>query len=118
MNGRQYTDHGTSKAPIRNVRKVYPMTPTARTARYEIRLQGILEERWLRWFEGLMIDPQPDGETIIIGVMDQSALHGILNAIRDLGMELISVQRGDVPQENTPGLGQTVSDQDEKENIG
>jgi hypothetical protein len=91
------------------------MTPTDRTARYEIRLQGNLEERWLRWFEGLMIDPQPDGETIIIGVMDQSALHGILNAVRDLGMELISVQRADMPKENPPGVGQPLSDKDEAE---
>lgn len=93
------------------------MAPTARTARYEIRLQGHLEQRWLRWFQGLVIDPQPDGATIIIGVMDQSALHGILNTIRDVGMELISVQRGDAPRENTPGVGQTQSDTDEKENI-
>lgn len=86
------------------------MTPTARAFCYEILLQGPLEQRWLRWFEGLEIDQRLDGETLIKGVMDQSALHGILNVIRDLGMELISVQRMPVPEENRPGGGSSLSD--------
>lgn len=47
----------------------------------------------MRWFEGLDLAPLPNGKTIISGpVMDQAALHGLLNRIRDLGMELIYVQ--------------------------
>ena len=61
---------------------------------YDIRVCGRLDERWACWFEGLNIRPGGDDETILTGmVIDQAALHGILNRIRDLGLELISVQR-------------------------
>ncbi len=60
---------------------------------YQICVKRHLDERWLRWFEGLTISRQPNGETVISGAMDQSALFGVLNRIRDLGLELISVQR-------------------------
>jgi len=60
---------------------------------YQIRVKGHIDERWLRWFEGTAISLHPDGDTIITGVMDQATLFGILNRIRDLGAELISVQR-------------------------
>ena len=62
---------------------------------YQIRIKGHLDESWLRWFEGLDISPLPEGGTVISGEMDQSALHGVLNRIRDLGLALISVQRKD-----------------------
>ena len=60
---------------------------------YQICLEGILDERWLRWFEGLEVKINDNDQTIIHGVFDQSALHGLLNRIRDLGVTLISVQR-------------------------
>lgn len=60
---------------------------------YQIQVQGQLDDRWLRWFEGLDVSSQPSGETIIRGKMDQAALHGVLNRIRDLGLCLIFVQR-------------------------
>ncbi len=60
---------------------------------YQIKVKGHFDERGLRWFEGLDITFLPNGETIINGaITDQAALHGVLNRIRDLGMELISVQ--------------------------
>lgn len=62
--------------------------------KYRIHIKGHLDERWMRHFEGLEIRLHPDGKTTISGWMDQSTLHGILNRIRDLGLELISVQRG------------------------
>ena len=62
---------------------------------YQIRIKGHLGESWLRWFEGLDISPLPEGGTVISGEMDQSALHGVLNRIRDLGLALISVQSKD-----------------------
>lgn len=71
---------------------------------YEIRIKGCLEERWLRWFEDQVSVQCPEGETIIRGAMDQAALHGILTRIRDLGMELISVQQIETKTENKSSL--------------
>lgn len=69
------------------------MKTTYRSTHYQICLEGILDERWLRWFEGLEIKASADDQTIIRGEFDQSALHGLLNRIFDLGVTLISVQR-------------------------
>ena len=61
---------------------------------YQIRVQGHLDERWFRWFDRLTLSLTPAGETIIPGAgLDQAALHAILNRMRDLGLELISIQR-------------------------
>jgi hypothetical protein len=62
---------------------------------YEIRLEGVLHEGWTAWFEGLRVST--DGsQTVIAGPLaDQSALHGVLAKVRDLGMRLISVRRMD-----------------------
>jgi len=64
-----------------------------RSAHYQICIEGKLDERWLRWFEGLEVTSSSDDQTIIRGKFDQSALHGLFNSIRDLGVALISVQR-------------------------
>lgn len=59
---------------------------------YQIRLRGHLDQRWLPWFEGLEITLLPEGDTLLCGLLDQSALHGALSRIRDLGLVLLSVQ--------------------------
>ena len=62
--------------------------------RYEIRVEGILDECWSDWFDGMQVTAQPDGVTAIAGpVTDQAALHGLLAKVRDLGLPLISVRR-------------------------
>jgi hypothetical protein len=67
----------------------------ARSARYEIRVEGVLDQGWTAWFEGLAIDSD-DSQTVISGpVVDQAALHGLLNRVCDLGLILISVRRVD-----------------------
>ena len=60
---------------------------------YQIHFLGHLDQRWLRGFDDLLVSQSSDGQTIITGAMDQAALHSILNRIRDLGLELISVQQ-------------------------
>ena len=61
---------------------------------YRIRVKGHLDDRWSEWFGGLAVQRQEDGTTVLVGpVVDQAALHGVLNGIRDLGLTIISVQR-------------------------
>ena len=60
---------------------------------YEIRVAGHLSENWAARFEGLTMRHDPVGETVLFGMLDQSALHGVLVRIRDLGLNLISVNR-------------------------
>ena len=64
-------------------------------SRYEIRVKGILDERWTAWFEDLQVTSDGE-ETVIAGpVADQAALHGLLTKVRDLGLFLISVRHLD-----------------------
>jgi len=59
---------------------------------FRIRIQGHLGQQWTNWFDGFTITLEEDGNTLLAGlVTDQSALHGILKKIRDLGMPLLSV---------------------------
>jgi hypothetical protein len=63
------------------------------TAAYQIRLKGILDSSWSDWFDGFTIIIQGN-ESILTGVVpDQSALHGILAKINDLGLSIISVTK-------------------------
>ena len=65
-------------------------------ARYEIRVDGVLDSRWSAWFDGLQVSNDIPGQTTIAGpVADQAALLGLLAKIRDLGLPLISVRRID-----------------------
>jgi hypothetical protein len=59
---------------------------------YKIRIKGHLRHQWTDWFEGLTITLEDNGETLLTGqVIDQSALHGLLKKVRDLGLPLLSV---------------------------
>lgn len=67
---------------------------------YEIRIKDHLETYWYEWFEGWSITDLECGEVLLRRYnVDQSALHGALNKIRDLNLTLISVTRA-----NPPGL--------------
>lgn len=62
--------------------------------RYEIRLKGSLPVEWSEWFGGLEILCDDEGNTTLRGIMvDQAALHGLLDRVRDLGMTLLSVTK-------------------------
>jgi hypothetical protein len=64
--------------------------------RYELRVEGVLDQRWSDWFDGLQISSEPGGVTVLSGpVADQAALHGLLAKVRDLALPLISVRRID-----------------------
>lgn len=66
---------------------------------YQIQVQGEIDVRWSDWFGGLKITPLPNGDTLLTGpVRDQSALHGLLARIRDLGLPLLSLNRRGDPE--------------------
>ena len=68
---------------------------------YEIRVNGHLGTRWAAWFDGLAITSESDGTTVLRGsVLDQAALHGLLQKLRDVGIPLISLR--EVPSDETP----------------
>jgi hypothetical protein len=74
--------------------EAYEQTHGTSGVQYEIRIKGHLDARWAAWFDGLAIAREPDGTTVIQGpVADQSALHGLLQKVRDLGLDLVTVTR-------------------------
>lgn len=59
---------------------------------YEIRVKNHLDPCWHDWFDGWEITNLEAGEVLLTNAsVDQSALHGTLNKIRDLNLTLISV---------------------------
>jgi hypothetical protein len=66
---------------------------TSRPAPYEIRVRGQLGPAWSDWFTGLRVTLDDNGDTLLAGLLDQAALHGVLRRVRDLGMPLLSVTR-------------------------
>ena len=68
--------------------------PAASTEHYRIRIKGQLAAHWAEWFYGMAITHLDNGETVLEGaVIDQAALHGMLNHIRDLWLPLLAVDR-------------------------
>jgi hypothetical protein len=60
---------------------------------YEIRIKGRVSDSILASFDGLDSDFEP-AETVLHGVdLDQAALHGVLERVRTLGLELVEVRQ-------------------------
>ena len=75
---------------------------------YQIELLGRLDERWSAWFDGMTLDSDASGTTVLRGpVEDQAALHGLLARLRDLNLPLICVRRVPMPSGEEPALPST-----------
>ena len=81
------------------------------SGRYEIRLKGHLDSRWTAWFDEMSFLHESDGTTVIRGpVIDQAALHGLLQKLRDLNLPLISVTQVDPdPSADGPSTAQQAT---------
>ena len=80
-----------------------PIINSSQPIVYQIRLKGLLSHQWTEWFEGLTITLEEDGNTLLTGpVIDQAALHGLLKKVRDLGIPLLSVNRVNSSQADSP----------------
>ncbi len=72
---------------------------------YQIVVKGHLDSEWSEWFDGLTITLVDNGETILTGpIVDQTALHGVLIKIRDVGLPLLSLVRIEPERENESNL--------------
>lgn len=62
---------------------------------YQIKIKGHLPDYWSDWFDGLTLTLDAErGETTLSGpLVDQAALHGLLNKVCDLGLTLLSVNQ-------------------------
>ena len=69
---------------------------------YEIRVEGLIPADVLEEIKGVKVAVQPL-ETILRGcVVDQAELHGVINRLQGLGLELVEVRRvltGSAPSE-------------------
>ncbi len=76
---------------------------------YEIRLKGILSPDWSHWFDGMTITHDDQGNTLLTGyVVDQAALHGLLDKIRDLVLFLLWVRMCPADDETKSGEEQVT----------
>jgi len=68
---------------------------------YQIRIEGHVNLDWSASFDEVTVQHTDDGQTILSGALpDQTALHGVLMRIRDLGLTLVEVKRIETPTEN------------------
>ena len=68
---------------------------------YDIRIEGQLDTSWAEWFDGLTITNLANDTAQLSGnLVDQAALHGTLNKVRNLNLTLISVTSLDSPTGN------------------
>ena len=65
----------------------------------KIKIKGHLDSSWKDWFDGLDIITEDD-HTILLGdARDEAYIYGVLNKIRDLNLNLISVEKIENPNQ-------------------
>ena len=61
---------------------------------YQIRIEGYVNLDWSASFDEVTVQHTEDGQTVLTGALpDQTALHGVLMRIRDLGLSLMEIKR-------------------------
>jgi hypothetical protein len=106
-NGRSHFIHLRSSIDTMKRGSADAIGPTV----YRIVVRGELSQRYLPAFEGMTLTTG-EGETAIVGpVIDQAQLHGLLDRVGDLGLELVSVNPTLEPTSSSPtGQAREVTD--------
>ena len=73
------------------------------TRRYRIAVRGRLSERFASAFDGMALEAGPAGSVLQGEIRDQAELHGILQQLRDFGVELVSLHEVPGPGSAPPG---------------
>ena len=60
---------------------------------YRITVRGRLTKRLMSAFEGLNVEPGIEQTTLVGEIRDQSHLYGVLDLMRELALDLVSVER-------------------------
>lgn len=98
---RSYGPHVTADQPNHDTGAEASAVDADPVQHYEIRVEGRLTPRWSAWFDGLDIEAAADGTTVIRGpIVDQAALHGLLQKLRDVGIPLLSLTEIPFPTTN------------------
>jgi hypothetical protein len=67
------------------------MTDSDSRRRYDIVVRGRLSSRYNGAFDGVTLEPRSGETRLHTELADQAQLYGLLNRLRDFGIELVSV---------------------------
>jgi hypothetical protein len=70
----------------------WEVVKVAARANYEVRVAGVIGPAAREAFDDLTIRVEPTA-TVLAGSLDQAALHGLIERIQALGLELIDITR-------------------------
>ena len=77
---------------VRKARAVIPVG-AVRDRRYRLVVRGELDDRFAYLFNGMDME-QTQGTTVLTGeVIDQAQLHGFIDRIEELGLDLLSLEQ-------------------------
>ena len=62
------------------------------TGCYRVTVRGTLTERLASAFEGVRVEPGSGTTALIAELQDQAELYGLLNRLRDFGLDLVRVE--------------------------
>jgi len=75
------------------IKRDKPKLTMSRPITYQIKVPGHLQASLIDWVGRMTLTVELDGSpvTILTGIIDQAALHGLLRRLYSLGLPLISV---------------------------
>jgi hypothetical protein len=64
-------------------------------SRYRIIMRGRLGDHFASAFDGMALEPGPNRTVLTGEIRDQAHLYGLLDRLRDFGIELLAVEPAD-----------------------